>query len=271
MDRTDLAGQRAVTRYLVRAVELAHRSQLDAVPGYHRAYEALYPAYKYFFDGNVLRWLNRNHDILGNGHLIDAGANFGVISKALVRALAPGCGLLSIEPEPHCFRSLVSRLSQFDRVRCLPVALGSSNHRGALRVHPYHRGDHHLLSPNQTGNGHQALAVSVRTLDSLTDEQGLSLADVTFVKLDLQGSERHALEGMKGILANARSLTLCLEFAPSLLQRTGSDPAELFAFLKSFGYGTISRVTPTGQTRPVSDWRDLITLGSTDIVVTRSA
>src|SRR5688572_10958908 len=113
-----------LTSSLVRAAYLAHRLRLDMWPGYGEVYRALYPFYKEVADGGLLRWIRRHGTELRRGHLIDLGANLGVVSAELGRILSPEHRLLSVEPESFCFRALCHRLRNVPGSLRLEAAVG---------------------------------------------------------------------------------------------------------------------------------------------------
>lgn len=255
-----------VTNSLLRLARFAHRYRLDVTPGYGQIYETIYPFYKYLADGGLLRWIARHHAELSGGHLIDLGANFGVVAAQLAKALSPDAKLLCIEPEPLCFETLRRRFAPHASVFALPLAVGECDRSGSLLVHRFHRGNHRLLATQQLSDEWRLCPTVVRTLDGILEEYGLLPEKVRFLKMDLQGGERNALAGMPRLLAAANSLTLCIEYSPHLLASAETSPAELFFFLRDFGFIHISRLDAWGHTYPVTDWRDLAVHGSCDLL-----
>ena len=59
---------------------------------------------------------------------------------------------------------------------------------------------------------------------------------VDLVKMDVQGFEAHALDGMQSIIAASPRLTIFTEFWPEGLRRAGSNAAEFLRRLRSFDF-----------------------------------
>jgi len=58
---------------------------------------------------------------------------------------------------------------------------------------------------------------------------------VHFIKMDVQGAEAAALEGMKGLIRRNRSLKLVTEFSPGSLKLSGRDPRKYLKTLQNAG------------------------------------
>ena len=56
------------------------------------------------------------------------------------------------------------------------------------------------------------------------------------MKIDVEGSEIEALEGMKSILKHNANLKILLEYSPHLIKNFGAEPKELLDFLKTNGF-----------------------------------
>ena len=61
-------------------------------------------------------------------------------------------------------------------------------------------------------------------------------AGVDFVKMDVQGSEGAAIEGMVGVLAKSPRVKVVTEFWPRGLERAGCDAERMLARLVGLGF-----------------------------------
>jgi hypothetical protein len=68
------------------------------------------------------------------------------------------------------------------------------------------------------------------TLDAWVQRLEIDPQDVSFVKVDVQGSELHVLRGASGVLA-ARHIAWQIEVDPALLARRGMELGELYRTL----------------------------------------
>jgi FkbM family methyltransferase len=119
--------------------------------------------------------------------------------------------VVAIEPDPAnaiCFdRTFAAEIAD-GRVRLVEAAAWHSS--GSLNFE--------IGGASQTGrvaDSQSARAVIVRavTLDSIVDE--LELRRVDFIKMDIEGAERHALAGARRVLAfHKPRLAVCIYHAP---------------------------------------------------------
>ena len=59
---------------------------------------------------------------------------------------------------------------------------------------------------------------------------------IDFIKMDIEGAEEKALQGMEGILSKGDVKTMIIEFYPERLQGVGSPPKRLWDRLTAFGF-----------------------------------
>jgi FkbM family methyltransferase len=141
--------------------------------------------------------------------VIDVGAHLGTFTRiALLRGARQ---VVALEPDPvnaACFGRTFADEIQAGRVRLVQAAAWHS--AGSLQFE--------VGGASQTGHvagSHAAQTVTVRavTLDEIADE--LKLGRVDFIKMDIEGAERHALAGAHNILAARKPrLAICIYHAP---------------------------------------------------------
>jgi FkbM family methyltransferase len=136
-----------------------------------------------------------------------------------------------VEPNPETLPLLRRNIADtgfVDRVEVIEKALTDAP--GRLTFYSAPGGDTSSLHPQ----GHSARAVDVETaaLDALVDEP----ARVSAIKIDVEGGEVAALEGMRATIAGAGSdLRLFVECNPEALALAGTDPDRLWATLEGLG------------------------------------
>ena len=123
--------------------------------------------------------------------VIDAGAHIGVFSRwALKRGAAR---VISIEPNPDNIISLERNLApEIAEGKVTIVKAGVWNEESKLELSLH---DHITSRPtlfHMDGISH-SITVPVRPLDSIIEELGIERVD--FIKMDIEGAERQALEG----------------------------------------------------------------------------
>ena len=149
----------------------------------------------------------------GGGVVVDAGANKGVYTSAVLRSGAPLRKLLMIEPAPALNKELSALAAQYSSVIFEPVAVGANP--GTMDLH-YDSEGSGLGSLYLRDIRHHGIALShsvpvpVTTLDELARKY--ELETINYVKLDLEGHELEALKGASQLLLAHKIKALTFEF-----------------------------------------------------------
>ncbi len=168
--------------------------------------------------------------IRSGGTAIDVGANQGFYAYALA-GIADR--VIAFEPNPD-YAAFARRMLR-GRAEVHQIALSNNSGHGILHVPISDRGVVlHLagsLKRTHVQFRHElTYDVDVRTLDDLAAE--FRLTDVTFFKVDVEGSEREVLDGALNIIKRDRPVILL-----ELLSGTHGDPGAYAASIcESFGY-----------------------------------
>ena len=151
----------------------------------------------------------RQVSVRANDVVVDVGAHLGTFTRI---ALARGARrVIAVEPDPvnaACFARTFAPEIADGRVTLVVAAAWHSP--GSLTFE--------LGNSTQTGHvtdSESARAVAVRavTLDEVVQE--LKLDRVDFIKMDIEGAERHALAGARTLLAAHKPrLAICIYHAP---------------------------------------------------------
>ena len=141
--------------------------------------------------------------------VIDVGAHLGTFTRIALHRGARQ--VIALEPDPvnaACFSRTFADEIADGRVRLVEAAAWHSS--GTLEFE--------VGGASQTGHvaaSHAAKTVTVRavTLDQAVEE--LKLGRVDFIKMDIEGAERHALTGARRLLAAHKPrLAICIYHAP---------------------------------------------------------
>jgi FkbM family methyltransferase len=147
-------------------------------------------------------------------NVVDVGANTGQWSNMLVNCVTPE-RLIIIEPLPDAFAILQKRFGKNPRVRLENVAIGERESVETLKITRDATGAS-LLQPREEmhaviGSNWTIMSevqVKMTTLDRLL----VDLADVSLLKIDVQGYEKSVLAGAKQTLAKTKFLLIELNF-----------------------------------------------------------
>ena len=160
---------------------------------------------------------------------LDGGANTGAYTRMLANRFER---VLSFEPTPDTFAALERNIAEWGlggRVRVYERALSDRNEKVALATAPGRR------SPSSRIVG-AGTTPTVRIDD-------LDLPDLAFLKLDIEGYERRALEGASDTIRQYKPLIM-LEDKDRLSSQYG-DAGDAHGFLESLGAKLLAVVGPS--------------------------
>ncbi len=179
--------------------------------------------------------------------MLDVGANIGWHTIIAAHKLGSRGRIHSFEPEQANLRRLRANvaLSGLTNIVVNAWALSDRTGRQHLNLNPTNLGDHRLGSRS----GRRSVVVPIRRLDDYQGVRGLPLV----IKLDVQGSEWHVLEGGRGLLRDhPHDIVLVCEIAPTMLEDAGASLGRLIDLLAGHGFAAAlidqssSRIQPTG-------------------------
>lgn len=124
--------------------------------------------------------------------LIDVGAGAGAELGPLARMVGRSGHVVAVEPDPMSFRRLLKlvRILGLQNVTLRQTAIGSTEGMARL-TQDNDAGVTNHIDTNATGG----ISVPLTTLDALLDE--LSIGQVDYLKMNIEGSERAALLGFR--------------------------------------------------------------------------
>jgi FkbM family methyltransferase len=159
--------------------------------------------------------------------VLDLGAHLGTFSLA---AAAAGCRVIAVEASPENV-SLLRASAEKNRFHNLQVVHAAVSDRpGTLKFFSYGPYGHVATSENE------AKSVEVRALavDDLLAELGVKRVD--FIKLDVEGSEIKAVDGMRKLLGGSEPPIMVFESNGHTLNFYGRRPSELMRALERLGF-----------------------------------
>lgn len=169
---------------------------------------------------------------------VDVGANIGEVSLLLGRGVGPSGRVYAFEPNPRIYRYLLGNLALNGRanVEARNLAVGAAE--GIVRMSDGKRDDMNRIE--DAG----ALPVRCATLD-----QEIPSAAIALLKIDVEGSELHVLQGGRRLLA--RTACVNCEMGEAHYRRYGYGMSDLIAYLRAHGFETFVEA-PAQVLRPVT-------------------
>jgi FkbM family methyltransferase len=181
--------------------------------------------------------------------MIDVGANIGYFSILGARTVGPHGRITAFEPMGRVRQQLVEnlRLNGLANVTVREEALARAS--GEASFYPGPENDTGLASLRPLERSAEVRVKQAR-LDDLWDHQH----SIALIKMDVEGAEMSALEGMEQCLRRHEP-DLIVEITDEYLRGLGSSAASLYAFLDGKGYaayeigteGRLFPVTSAGQ------------------------
>jgi FkbM family methyltransferase len=199
---------------------------------------------------------------------IDIGANYGLYSYHLSRALGPTGKVYAFEPVPFTSSTFrfIARALRFQNVELIDKGCGDKagqltftvpiSDTGAIMA-----GQVHAAARNDERSGKEKHARFVTTKEVTCDVVALDdylpgIKDVSFLKCDIEGADYYALLGAKRIIEENHP-TIVVEINPWFLEGFGIHLDQLLGFLGERGYAMYryqnKRLVPTPADQVVED------------------
>ncbi|MCW3078125.1 MAG: hypothetical protein JWO32_2734 [Bacteroidetes bacterium] len=190
-------------------------------------YKPVYAAFKKrqdAFEISLLKKYIHKGDIV-----LDIGANIGFYAKILSELTGPNGKVHCFEPDITNFTHLQNYCRHLKNVILNNKAAGPKTERLKIYTSKELNVDHRTYKPEVYENEFEIDAIS------MDDYMGYN-TKVNFIKIDIQGFEMQAIQGIKGILEKNRDVKLISEFWPYGLKKAGSSVTEYFNFLVNNGF-----------------------------------
>jgi FkbM family methyltransferase len=206
------------------------------------------------YERDTVRWVRRL--VKPGMTALDIGAHVGYYTRLLSRLVGGAGRVFAFEPNPRTFATLQGNVQGCANVQ--PIQLALTDREGMARMYDFlpssgevtlfYDGDKRDWCRQQLAEKEisprvlQDLPVSqfqVKTaaLDSFWSSGALPKAD--FIKMDIEGAEMSALQGMKGLIGSSPRLVMIMEYYPRGLELINVDPLEALQRLKGLGFGKI--------------------------------
>jgi len=158
------------------------------------------------------------HCISPGDTVVDVGAHIGLYTLEAARAVGTSGKVLAFEPATPNFQLLCSNVGRngYTNVETFNAAVAAESGTAFLRHSSHNTGDHQLIDGDETAGSESVATVS---LDEVLASRGI--ANVSVVKMDIQGAEPVALRGAIHLMSTSENLVLFTEVSPSHLQNWG--------------------------------------------------
>ena len=168
---------------------------------------------------------------------IDVGGEKGWNALALWRAVGPSGRVITVEADPRAADVLQANLDRNGASNVTLIRQAAGDCAGTATMQLNETVGWSSLTPNalQSRSVVRRVDVPMQSLDAILASQAPGNAHVSFMKLDVEGSECRAVRGAEFILSRHRPV-LYLEVNPPSLAAAGASAAELGDVLAPYGY-----------------------------------
>jgi FkbM family methyltransferase len=169
------------------------------------------------------------HSLVKSGMtVVDIGAHIGYYTLLSAQIVGPKGKVFAFEPEPKNYDLLKKNVAEngYNNVTLVEKAVSNGSSIARLSVDLKDSGMNYLA--NTINN---SITVSTVSLDEFFDEAIV----IDFIKMDIEGFEEKALEGMQRILKKGNVKAIIAEFYPKLIKRNGFSPKILWDRLSALG------------------------------------
>jgi FkbM family methyltransferase len=155
-------------------------------------------------------------------NVLDIGGHIGFYTLQMARIVGPAGRVVTFEPDPVNFAYLRHNvaLNGYGNVELHRAAVSRQMGHGTL-YRSHDSGDHRIWKPDEP---RESVGVPTVAIDHRND---LAQMNVSLIKMDIQGAEVQALEGMTEFLRRQARVALVSEFWPMAMRAAG-DSAETF-------------------------------------------
>ncbi len=172
--------------------------------------------------------------------VLDVGAHVGCYTLLAARCVGLQGRVYAFEPEPDNYAILQKNIALNRYKNIVAIRKAVSDRTGTVKLFISRQGnDRHSIFDNPSSIVPEASReVATLCLDDYLAAEGWPHVDL--VKMDIEGAEPLALEGMRELLQRSEDLKLIVEFAPGALRVGGINPAKFLERLLSLGLSVSS-------------------------------
>ncbi|MBL7767225.1 MAG: FkbM family methyltransferase [Chitinophagaceae bacterium] len=211
-----------------------------------------------YYDRGLQQWIGQT---LKTGDVyVDVGANVGCYTLLAAKRVGATGKVYAFEPVSHTADRLEQNigLNHFTNIQVVRKALYQENTELTFFLSSDDNVGMSSIHRHDAESGQTEVIQAIKADDFFNQE---ALSRIDLIKIDIEGAEWFALQGMKETLLKYHPLVV-LEFSDELLSKSGIAPQQLISFFTDLGY-TLHQLTEDGVLIPA----DLNALGTFENVV----
>ncbi|MEM4282315.1 MAG: FkbM family methyltransferase [Candidatus Woesearchaeota archaeon] len=164
--------------------------------------------------------------------VLDIGANIGYYTLIFAKLVGKEGKVFAFEPDPTNFSLLKKNveINCYKNVVLVQKAVSNKTGKVKLYLSETNKGDHRIYDSH---DGRKSIEVEVIQLDDYFKNYN---GKVDFIKIDIQGAEWGAVQGMLNLLKKNKTVKIVTEFWPIGLKRFGIGPDAYLKLLIELGF-----------------------------------
>jgi FkbM family methyltransferase len=212
-------------------------------------YKPVYDAYKVFVDRHARRTIREN--VKPGMVVVDIGANLGSYTHLFLRQIGPHGRVHAFEPTEKSSGYLEKKFSHDKRVTLNQLAVAGHTGEVAFYESPVQNAENRTWPAPGMRPTPSRMAKCVRL-----DDYFPAGARVDFIKIDIEGFEFDAFQGMKRVLTENWNIRVLTEYWPYGMRFAGREPKKFLKFFEELDfkiYLTGAKLTPITSETPLSE------------------
>jgi FkbM family methyltransferase len=195
-------------------------------------YRPLYTSFKNRQDAFEIKLLEQH--LRPGDVVLDIGANIGYYALILSRLVGKKGRVHCFEPDKTNFRYLEKATLSHGNIFINNVAAGPKTETIKIYTSKQLNVDHRTYKPEEYDKEIEIEAESMD--DYISKKDPAEGGRVDLIKMDIQGFEMQAIQGMQKILKKNTDIKIISEFWPYGLKKAGSSVSAYFKFLSNHGF-----------------------------------
>jgi len=171
-------------------------------------------------------------EVKAGERVLDIGANIGYFTLIFARRVGPSGRVYAFEPDPTNFAILKRNVETNGYRNVILIQKAVSNVTRPIRLYlaSRNKADHRIYDSE---DNRPSVEIEATRLDDYFKDRS---EKISFIKMDIQGAEGGAIQGMRNILRDNKSVRLLTEFWPIGLRRFGVEAREYLYALEAEGF-----------------------------------
>jgi len=164
--------------------------------------------------------------------VLDLGANFGYYTLILADTVGDAGKVYAFEPDPFNFALLKKnvQINGYSNVTLVQKAVSNKTGQAILHISDEDLGGHSIHEQRYCS---RTIEVETIRLDDYFSDQR---SRIDFIKMDIEGAEFEAIEGMPLLLQRNNKLKIVTEFYPQVIKESGRNILDLPSILLAHGF-----------------------------------